>query len=116
MLKLVDLALKLKLTTWKNRYRLWVTMLSHPLGLYPFLDLYVAGSNSGSTTFSTRNNLQLFTRICSVSSMEGLKMICVAYCRYCNVSGQNERLSFECRFQDRYIKAIIIIYLFYYLT
>jgi len=29
--------------------------------------------------------------------------------RYCNVSGQNKRPSIECRFQDRYINAIIVI-------
>jgi len=33
----------------------------------------------------------------------------VWHCRYCNASGQNNRLSIECRFQDRYLNAIIII-------
>jgi len=53
-----------------------------------------------------------FTCIYSVSSTEDFKLS-VWHCRYCNVSGQNKRLYIECRFQDRYINAIIIIY--YYL-
>jgi len=42
--------------------------------------------------------------------MERLSMACVALqVGYCNVSGQNKLLYIECRFQDCYINAIIII-------
>jgi len=43
----------------------------------------------------------------SPCSTEGLKVVCVPFAG--TVRGQNKRLSIECRFQDRYINAIIII-------